>query len=365
MNQYKVAVYAICKNEEKFVDRWVDSMREADGIFVCDTGSTDATVAKLKERGVAVYQISLDEWRFDTARNISLDFVPDNYDICVCTDLDEVFEKGWRKELEKVWTAKTTQARYSYTWSFKPDGTPDITFYGDKIHARHGFRWIHPVHEVLQYIGEGNELFALAYKVKLNHYPDSTKSRAQYLPLLELSVKEAPDDDRNMHYLGREYLFHHRWDDCIATLERHLNMPNAVWRDERAASMRFIARAYKAKGDYYNASLWLYRAIAEAPYLREPYAEAALTAYEQGNYLKAYFMVTEAMKITEKPKTYISEGFAWDSTLYDIGSVCAGNLGLYVSALALCEIAHKLAPTDERISRNLNIFQKRLDKQNS
>ena len=30
--------YAICKNEEKFVSRWVESMKEADKIFVLDTG---------------------------------------------------------------------------------------------------------------------------------------------------------------------------------------------------------------------------------------------------------------------------------------------------------------------------------------
>lgn len=40
MNKFKICVYAICKNEEKFVSRWVESMKEADKIFVLDTGST-------------------------------------------------------------------------------------------------------------------------------------------------------------------------------------------------------------------------------------------------------------------------------------------------------------------------------------
>ena len=362
MSKFKVAVYAICKNEEKYVDRWVNSMSEADGIFVCDTGSTDSTVEKLRSRGAAVYKISLGEWRFDTARNISLDFVPDDYDICVCTDLDEIFERGWRNELERVWTDKTTQARYSYTWSFKPDGTPDISFYADKIHARHGFKWVHPVHEVLKYVGDGSELFALAYKIKLNHYPDSTKSRSQYLPLLELSVKEDPENDRNMHYLGREYMFYGRWQECIETLKKHLALPSAVWLDERAASMRFIARSYKALGDFYNASLWLFRAIAEAPYLREAYAEAAILAYEQGEYVKAYYMVSEALKIPEKPKSYISEGFAWDSTLYDIGSIAAYNIGFKESAVLLAETALTLSPQNERIKQNADLFKKSIDK---
>ena len=33
----KICVYAICKNESQFVDRWVDSMQEADEIVVLDT----------------------------------------------------------------------------------------------------------------------------------------------------------------------------------------------------------------------------------------------------------------------------------------------------------------------------------------
>ena len=46
MKKYKIAVYAISKNEEKFVDRWYESMKEADNIYVLDTGSTDNTVKK-------------------------------------------------------------------------------------------------------------------------------------------------------------------------------------------------------------------------------------------------------------------------------------------------------------------------------
>ena len=61
----KVCVYAISKNEEKFVSRWVDSMKEADEIHVLDTGSTDNTVSKLKELGVNVVSKIISPWRFD------------------------------------------------------------------------------------------------------------------------------------------------------------------------------------------------------------------------------------------------------------------------------------------------------------
>lgn len=352
----KISVYAICKNEEKFVKRWLKSMSEADEIFVTDTGSSDNTVSLLKEGGAKVQTVALDEWRFDVARNISLSFVDEDTDICVCTDLDEIFEEGWRAKLEKVWiNGKTTRARYNYTWSFNKDGTPDVTFILDKIHARHGYKWVHPVHEILKY-GNGRENFAET-DIKLNHYPDSTKSRGQYLPLLELSVKEEPNDDRNVHYLGREYMFYGKWDKCIETLKYHLSLPTAVWLDERSASMRYIARAYRAKGDLKSASVWLYRAMAEAPHLREPYVETAYLAYLEENWEKVYFAVNEALKIKNRPKTYINEGFCWDSTVYDLGAVAAFHLGLYQKALSLAEKAYELNPSDERLKNNLNIIK--------
>ena len=104
----KVIVYAIRKNEEKFAKRWADNMSEADEIYVLDTGSQDKTIEILKQNGVIVKQGLIYPWRFDTARNLSLDLVPWDADICVCTDLDELFTKGWRKELECVWQKQRT-----------------------------------------------------------------------------------------------------------------------------------------------------------------------------------------------------------------------------------------------------------------
>ena len=245
----KIVVYAICKNEEQFVERWMDSMSEADQVVVLDTGSTDESVRRLRDRGALVTEEAVVPWRFDTARNRSLELTPEDADICVCTDLDEVFHPGWRAALERAWRPGASQASYRYTWSFNPDGSEGVVFWAEKIHTRRGWRWVHPVHEVLQWTGGGSPgVKVTAEGIQLDHHPDPSKSRGQYLPLLELSVEEDPADDRNMHYLGREYMYKGRWDDCIAALRRHLSMPTAVWRDERAASMRYIARSLAGEG---------------------------------------------------------------------------------------------------------------------
>ena len=218
----KVCVYAICKNEEKFVDDWVKSMSEADEIYVLDTGSTDNTIKKLKENGVNVKVEIIKPWRFDVARNKSLELVPLDADICVCTDLDERFKSGWRYELEKIWEKDTNRLRYNYNWSFDEYGNPATNFYIEKIHSRKNYKWVHPVHEVLKYTGDKIEKILTNDVITVNHYPDVKKSRGQYLELLELSVKEEPEDDRNMHYLGREYMYYGKWNECIEIGRAHV-----------------------------------------------------------------------------------------------------------------------------------------------
>ena len=156
MSKYKVCVYAISKNEEKFVDRWVESMKEADSIYVLDTGSTDKTYKKLKKLGVNVKRKKISPWRFDIARNESLKLVPEDCDICVCTDLDEVFVKGWRNILEDLWDKETTRLAYNYNWALDDNGNPKVNFYIEKIHSRFNYIWTHPVHETLKYIGNND-----------------------------------------------------------------------------------------------------------------------------------------------------------------------------------------------------------------
>lgn len=352
----KIYVYAISKNESKFVNRWVDSMNEADGIYVLDTGSTDDTVEKLKNKGVNVTVKTITPWRFDVARNMSLELVPTNADICVCTDLDEVFEKGWRKKLESLWQKNTTRMRYNYNWSFDENGKPAVNFYIEKIHGRNHYKWTHPVHEVLKPLEGVVENTITTDEITVNHYPDKEKSRSSYLPLLELSVKEDPEDDRNMHYLGREYMYYGKWNECIDTLIKHLHLKTATWKDERAASMRFIARSYQALNRYDEARMWLDKAIAEAPYLRDPYMERALLEYHLKNYSEVIHYCNEALKITNHQKTYINEVFSWNSTVYDILSIAYYYTGNKNMALKNAELALKLEPKNERIIQNKKIF---------
>ena len=352
----KICVYAISKNEEKFVERWYNSMKEADDIYVLDTGSDDDTAKKLEELGAKVKSEIISPWRFDVARNKSLELVLADADICVCTDLDEVFVPGWRKVLEELWNEGTTRLSYNYNWSLDEQGNPKVNFNISKIHSRDGYIWTHPVHEVLTFKGDKENVIT-TNDITVNHYPDSTKSRGSYLLLLELSVEEEPEDDRNMHYLGREYMYYGKWNECIDTLIKHLSLKRATWKDERCASMRFIARSYKNLKRYEEARMWLDKAIKEAPYLREPFVERAMLEYTIENWREVEKYCLKALEITNTQKTYINEVFSWDNTIYDLLSLSCYYQNKQAEALKYIDLAISMNPNDERLLMNKKIME--------
>ena len=346
----KIAVYSIALNEQQFVRRWYESAKEADFILLADTGSTDGTAELARELGIHVIDIRIKPWRFDDARNASLAAIPEDIDYCIALDVDEILVPGWRQWLENV-PEGITRPRYKYVWSWNADGSEGLVYGGDKIHSRKNYRWKHPVHEVLNsyLIDEVQGWTGL----EIHHHPDNTKSRGQYFPMLEMAVAEDPDDDRNSHYLGREYYFHGMCDKAKAELQRHLSLPRAKWKPERAASMRYIARCSEGL----EKEEWLKKAAVEYPEGREPWVDLAEYYYDTQQWKECYQAVLRALEIKEKPLQYLNDPKAWSSYPYDVAAIAAYNLGYKEEALTFGQEALNLNPTDERLKKNLEFYK--------
>lgn len=353
----KVCVYAIAKDEAKHVERFCDAARDADSIAVLDTGSTDRTVELLRERGCIVEREVIDPWRFDVARNRSLDLIPEDTDVCLCLDLDEVLLPGWREELEAHWAPGTQIGRYTCICGRNADGTPKTTFVRDKLHARGAVRWIYPVHEVVEYIGSGPLTRAEIPTLCCEHLPDDGKSRGGYLALLELAAAERPEDARCAHYLGREYMYRGMWQRAEDELRRHLRLPTATWTEERAASMRYISACRDAMGDRQGAMTWALRSIAEAPELREGWYSAELACYHAGDWPGVCYFGERAAAITQRSRSGINERDAWGAAVDDLLSLGYWYTGDAAKALEHGERALALEPEDARLRRNLEYYK--------
>lgn len=347
----KIAVYTIAKNEEQFVEKWYNSSKEADYLLILDTGSEDKTVELAESLGINVVRQEITPWRFDVARNMALDALPEDIDMCIALDMDEVLVEGWRPEVQRAIYEGVTRPRYEYTWSWKEDGSPGLVYGGDKIHTRHDYRWKHPVHEVLS--SDKQEIQGW-YNLKIHHFPDTSKPRSQYLPLLKMSVEEDPEDDRNAHYYARELFFYGEYEEAAKEFKRHLSLSRAVWKPERAASMRYLAKIEKNDE-------WLFRAVAESPERREGWFDLAKFYYSRDDFVMAYAFSERTLRIKERPLEYLCEDQAWSWMPYDIAAVCAYYLGMYKKAQEYGEIALSMNPQDERLIRNLKWYNKKGD----
>ena len=273
----KIAVYSIAKNELREVAGWEEATRDADYRLVYDTGSTDGTDTELEKSSVTVVHGRIRPWRFDDARNAALAMIPEDIDICISLDMDERMHgkdcpigKGWYEAIQNNWSPQTSMLRCLMISGGR-------TYYAYRIHARFGWRWKSPVHEVLLWRGQSGCVETLTEAMTIVHLPDAQKTRPPPTPLLAEAVAEAPQDARMalqygwqlavegqvaqgmielQRYLdlapktGIEAAFVHRllasYD--LANFEAHMGRAEAAWRS--ASNMIMLAEYHQSKEDW-------------------------------------------------------------------------------------------------------------------
>ena len=370
----KIAVYAICKNELKFVDKWVESISEANYICVLDTGSTDGTYEKLLEykekfpNKFFVEQKVITPWRFDVARNESLKLVPEDTEIYLCTDLDELLDPNWAAPLRDGWIpGKHTRATYKYVWSHLENGQPGRIFGYNKIHDKN-WEWRYPVHELLwhkirqteNYFGE--ESLNLFDKITLHHYPDKTKSRGSYLGLLELREQEYPEDLYGLIYLAHEYRYRGFFEKSIEKLNKVLTIyDKKVNPLERASCYLFMGDDYVDLKQYPEAIASYLKGIEIEPTYREPYLNLAKVFITTKKYDLAVDIIKQGLAKSFRHYTWLERDLSWSYEPYDLLCQAYFYNGDKLKSLGCAYKAAQIEPENERLQNNLQITLKLLE----
>lgn len=352
----RVCVYAIALNEAHFAARFAASCREADLVLVADTGSTDDTVAALRAEGVVVEPISVRPWRFDDARNAALALIPADIDVCISIDMDEVFLPGWRQALEARWEPGVNQGYFTYIVSHRPDGTPEESFLNNRIHSRHGFRWRYPIHEAL-FADRTPVRSVVIEDLKIEHFPDLSKSRSQYLPLLEAATKELPWEPRMSFCLGRDLLHAGRYEEARTELERGLALTAPNPPGLRNLTLRLIARCLDCLQRPDEALTYFQQAAREGPDMRGAWLELAQAYHERKAWPQCYETVLRVLDMPRGPTDY-----GYDTYLpivaEDVAAIAAWTLGHKAEALEYGRRAAADAPFDARIAGNLATMER-------
>jgi tetratricopeptide (TPR) repeat protein len=213
--------------------------------------------------------------------------------------------------------------------------------------------WHHPCHEYPVPDGRITENWAQTDMLLAVHKPDPTKSRGQYLDLLELSVKEDPDCPRNAFYYARELSFHRQWEKSIEACETYLRLPRAIWMNERCYAYRVMGRCYSELGQPIDAERAFHLAAAEAPNTREPWCELAMIMYQQSRWTECLAYAMRALQITNREAVYTVDPEVWGHKPHDLAAIAAWNMGLKDSAIEQAKIAVSLSPDDKRLQDNV------------
>jgi len=376
MEDFSVCV--IARNEERGLGRLLKSLAGVKDIVVLDTGSTDRTVEIAKSYGCNIVsvgdrfrykatQAQVDEWQarfgwkpaFDTqgsyfhfadARNYCASFAKNDW--VFCPDGDE--EMRWDLAKVREVIQHEDHLVYRFAYAHNPDGTPALEFTQCKFFRRSKFHWTKWVHEVEGPLpGQNPKPPFYCDFIYHHHWQNPTTARANYLPGLELSVLGNFDDDRNVFYLGREYMWLGRWDEAIFMFKHALEIQ--TWLAERGEAWHFIGNCYRTQGKNSEAIEAYHHSMMEDDSRREAFFALA-SLYDDAQQLeRAIVYYQAAMAIPYSPHGYLNDMKLFGATIPDRLAFAHHRLGHYEESKKwwLEAMAHN---PDERILSNFRFY---------
>ena len=239
----KISATIICKNEAPHIEECLRSVAEVDQVVLCDTGSTDDTIAiakRVRPEGLTVIERPWTD-HFSEARNAAMDEV-DYGDWCLVIDCDETILPGTVSALRDAIKANPTVTTLRFLCRTKGDESKQ--HYMVRAHARTpGIRWQGRIHEALT--GDsGVTAYGCVLEYGYSEAHNTDPDRA--LRLLKLDHKfqksRGKPEARTLYYLAREYLYRKDYTRAIPLLQQRVK--EVGFRAECADAYLYLAQCY-------------------------------------------------------------------------------------------------------------------------
>ncbi len=353
----KIALYAICKNESRNVAAFLETAKEADYIFVVDTGSSDATLDEFVRIGTELglagrLELGTAEFvpfKFDVARNFAMNATLTKFpdaDILVFLDLDETFEPGWADKLR----SSHTEGNYSIQTVMNlkdKNGNTTCSYFQTKAHTPTGFTWMYSIHEVLVAQCESTVLLS---DIQVYHNKDESKDRTLYLTLLASDFADNVDDHRCTFYYGRELYYAGRYREAAHVLLTASSQQVGYFPAQHIEVLRTLHYCT-------HDPKYLYEALALNPSLVDLYYELALHCRDTQNYYGAIGMVDILLKIEPSDNFILfSDPSVLQYKAYDLLCECFWHIGDVQNSYQNAIRAYAANPRDERLRENVLMF---------
>lgn len=261
-----VTLYAICKNEEKNVEKFIENSKKFSHTVVVDTGSTDKTVKLLREAGIEVYEHpqTRDEFDFSKARNTALSYVKTDWAFSL--DFNEDVEEFFSEGLEVISGEFTAfrHERYDKVGDVEPtlSNAAHIRF-----HRTKNYTWINAVHETPMFIPSEEHLNEVNVDTTIKITKDVHNTIDKQLFYLSLCEREVKNNSTNSYYLW--FIFKHYFE--VKSIEKalefgqeYLNVSKAYFDTTRIDVFIMCSMLLISSGNVQKAANYAFHAVSEA-----------------------------------------------------------------------------------------------------
>jgi glycosyltransferase involved in cell wall biosynthesis len=238
-----IGAVIMAKNEELFIQTTIESVKnEVDGIILYDTGSTDNTIAVVKDL-TEKYNLRLHLLEgafvdFATSRNSLLRFADTlDYDYLLLLDAND--ELVTSASLKSILTHHTADAFLVQQKWFSASETNQY-FNIRLIKPNKGFMYEGVVHEFLN-TGGGNATKIEGVCLFQDRTVDDTKSCRRWetdVVLLEKAYSKDPENSRTQYYLAQTYDCLRKFEEARRLYEIRADNTNGFQEERFIAMMR-------------------------------------------------------------------------------------------------------------------------------
>jgi predicted O-methyltransferase YrrM/glycosyltransferase involved in cell wall biosynthesis len=269
----KVTLYAISKNEEKNIEKFINNSKKFYHTVVVDTGSTDNTVQLLRDAGIEVYEHpqTREEFDFSVARNQALSYVKTDwaFSLDFNEDVDDFFPEGLDIIAEDLTTFK--HQRYNDNGD---DGIEQSQEIYVRIHRTDNYKWKNAVHELPffipteKYPNEVSVDTTVKITKKIRRPIDK---ELFYLSICERELKKDPTNCFYVWFIFNHYFEVKNWEKALEYGQYYLQHSKAYFDEFRIQVFIFCSRILLQKNEIKLAANYAFHAVSEAMNLGNSY----------------------------------------------------------------------------------------------
>ena len=261
----KITLYAIAKNEEKNVEKFLQNAKKFDDVVVVDTGSTDNTVQLLKDAGIRVYEHpqTREEFDFSVARNQALSYVETDWAFALDfnEDIEDFYTKGYDAIADEF--TKFHHLRFD-------DNGEGECVQSNEVHTRFhrtkNYTWTNAVHEVPNFISTEEYPNEISVDTTIKITKAINKTVDKELFYFSICEREHKKDPTNWYWIW--FIFSHYYNvknfqKALEYGQEFLNVTKPYFDSFRILTFIRCSQILLSMGDLRNGMNYAFHALSE------------------------------------------------------------------------------------------------------